>query len=161
MSAARDVSEFDDLEDLDTLIEKIEDTTWYHVSHNGELVMGANRKTDVPLYKAVDVKLAIYSVPVVENIAPRSFVDKARRDGYERGIRDAARKICNALCREIAEARNSNFEAIKERETKHGVNRYEDGFCRYCDGEIHALDGISYFTQELAKEFLWEVTSGA
>ena len=35
--------------------EKIDATTWYHINKNGELVMGANSETDIPLFKAEDV----------------------------------------------------------------------------------------------------------
>lgn len=35
--------------------EKIDRITWYHINKNGELVMGANSGTDIPLYKAEDV----------------------------------------------------------------------------------------------------------
>ena len=35
--------------------EKIEKITWYHINKNGELVMGANSETDIPLYKAEDI----------------------------------------------------------------------------------------------------------
>lgn len=83
----------------------------------------------------------------------QSEVDKARLDAYERGKRDVANEIRKALYKEIIEARNSNFEAIRERETKHNVNRYEDTFCYYCDGKIHALDGIFYFVDEFLKKY--------
>ena len=35
--------------------EKIHATTWYHINKNGELVMGANGETDIPLFKAEDI----------------------------------------------------------------------------------------------------------
>ena len=35
--------------------EKISGTTWYHINKNGELVIGANGETDIPLFKAEDV----------------------------------------------------------------------------------------------------------
>lgn len=35
--------------------EKIDKITWYHINQNGELVIGANSETDIPLYKAEDV----------------------------------------------------------------------------------------------------------
>ena len=66
---------------------------------------------------------------------------------------DIAREIYVALYNEIIDARASNFDVIKERETKHNVNRYEDGFCMYCDGKIHALEGILYFVEELIKKY--------
>ena len=66
---------------------------------------------------------------------------------------EVAREIYVALYNEIIDARASNFDAIKEREAKHNVNRYEDGFCMYCDGKIHALEGILYFVEELIKKY--------
>ena len=90
------------------------------------------------------------------DVAPKSEVDKARQDGYERGKREVVREIYRAFYNEIIEARNSNYEAIKERETKHKVNRYEDTFCYYCDGKIHALDGIFYFFDKLVKKYMGE-----
>lgn len=35
--------------------EKLSETTWYRISQKGELVVGANSETDIPLYKAEDV----------------------------------------------------------------------------------------------------------
>lgn len=34
---------------------KIEETTWYHINKNGELVKGANSDRHIPLYKAEDI----------------------------------------------------------------------------------------------------------
>ena len=66
---------------------------------------------------------------------------------------EVAREIYVALYNEIIDARANNFDVIKEREAKHNVNRYEDGFCMYCDGKIHALDGILYFVDELIQKY--------
>ena len=35
--------------------EKLERTTWYRINQKGELVVGANSETDIPLYKAEDI----------------------------------------------------------------------------------------------------------
>lgn len=35
--------------------DKIEDTVWYHVNNNGNLVLGANSEINVPLYRAEDI----------------------------------------------------------------------------------------------------------
>ena len=35
--------------------DKIEDTVWYHINENGELVLGANSETNIPLYRAEDI----------------------------------------------------------------------------------------------------------
>lgn len=104
------------------------------------------------VYDLTDLEEFLAGVPSVD-VAPKSEVDKALLDGYNRGKREVANEIRKALYKEIIEARNSNFEAIKERETKHNVNRHEDTFCYYCDGKIHALDGISYFVDELLKKY--------
>ena len=90
----------------------------------------------------------------IADVVPKTEVDKARQQAYENGKREVVRELYTALYNEIIDARNSNFEAIKERETKHNVNRYEDGFCQYCDGKIHALDGIFYFITELTKKYM-------
>lgn len=87
------------------------------------------------------------------DVVPRSEVDKVRLLAYESGKRVVSREIRTALLKEIIEARDSNFEAIRERETKHNINRYEDTFCYYCDGKIHALDGIFYFVDEFLKKY--------
>jgi hypothetical protein len=87
----------------------------------------------------------------------RGQYDKGYEDGYHNAS-EVMRKIFRKIRGEIIEARNSNFEVIREREEKHGVNRYEDGFCMYCDGKIHALDGIYYFIDELESEV--ETTNG-
>lgn len=63
-------------------------------------------------------------------------------------IKEFAEKVLN----EIREAIISNDKAIKEREEKHNVNRYEDNFCSMCDGKIRALGGIRYFINNLVKE---------
>lgn len=107
------------------------------------------------VYDLTDLEEFLAGVPVAD-VAPKSEVDKARLDGYIHGKRDVANEIHKALYKEIIEARNSNFEAIKERETKHNVKRYEDTFCHYCDGKIHALDGIFYFVNELLRKYTEE-----
>ena len=54
--------------DIDPLIEKVEETTWYHIGKNGELVMGANSETDVPLYKHSDIKRVLEEAPIADVI---------------------------------------------------------------------------------------------
>ena len=88
------------------------------------------------------------------DVIPKREADKARQEAYERGKRELAHNLYVKIYNEIIEARNSNFKAIKEREIKHNVNRYEDTFCYYCDGKIHALDGIMYFIDGLIKEYM-------
>lgn len=54
-----------DLIDRDALRSAIEDTDWYHIADNGELVAGANSLKHTPLYKADDVFNAIFDAPSV------------------------------------------------------------------------------------------------
>lgn len=104
-------------------------------------------------HDGVTLHSVIDEVPT-ENVVSRAEADKARQVGYEQGKREIARQILKELHEEILAARKSNFEAIREREIKHNVNRYEDTFCYYCDGKIHALDGIDYFIAELEKKYV-------
>ena len=74
-------------------------------------------------------------------------------DGYDRNTFNIAQEIYTALHNEIIDAINCNYNVIKEREEKHKVNRYEDDFCQYCNGKIHALEGILYFMDELMDKY--------
>lgn len=109
-------------------------------------------RMDLQIFREDVAELKAY----ITDVVPKSEVDKARQKGYESGKRESVREIYKELHNEIIDARNSNFEAIKERETKHNVNRYEDTFCYYCDGKIHALEGIDYFMDELTKKYIGE-----
>ena len=60
--------------DLDLLIDKVEETNWYHINKNGELVMGANSETDIPLYKHSDIKRVLEEAPIAD-VVPKSEVD--------------------------------------------------------------------------------------
>lgn len=73
--------------------------------------------------------------------------EQAYKNGYAKAVKDFAER----LHIEIVDARNSNFKAKKERIKKY---KSEDGFTMYCDGKIHALDGIDYFADNLAKEMV-------
>ena len=73
--------------------------------------------------------------------------ERAYKNGYAAGVKE----FCRQLHAEILEARDSNFKAKEERIEKYGA---EDGFTMYCDGKIHALDGIDYFADNLAKEMV-------
>jgi hypothetical protein len=75
-----------------------------------------------------EIKRIVDDAPTVD-VVPKSEVDKVRLLAYESGKREVAREIRTALLKEIIEARNNNFEAIRERETKHNVNRFESTFC--------------------------------
>ncbi len=59
--------------DIDQLIDKVEETTWYHINKNGELVVGANSETDVPLYKHSDITRVLEEAPVAD-VVPKSEV---------------------------------------------------------------------------------------
>lgn len=52
--------------DIDQLIDKVEETTWYHINKNGELVAGANSETDIPLYKHSDITKVLAEAPVAD-----------------------------------------------------------------------------------------------
>ena len=44
-------------------VEAIENTDWYHINQNGELVSGANSQEHEPLYKASEIYAALEEVP--------------------------------------------------------------------------------------------------
>ena len=44
-------------------IKEIENTDWYHINQNGELVSGANSQEHEPLYKASEIYAALEEVP--------------------------------------------------------------------------------------------------
>lgn len=44
-------------------IEAIENTDWYHINQNGELVSGANSQEHEPLYRASEIYAALEEVP--------------------------------------------------------------------------------------------------
>ena len=71
---------------------------------------------------------------------------------------EAYKEFCEKLHTEILEARESNFKAKDERiakSKKYGIPiDVEDSFLMYCDGKIHALDGIDYFAYNLLKELV-------
>ena len=46
-------------------IEAMESLDWYHINKNGQLVHGANSKTDEPLYKAEDVYRVLNNAPSI------------------------------------------------------------------------------------------------
>ena len=56
-------------------VEAIENTDWYHINKDGELVSGANSQDHIPLYKADDVYKAIDSVEPIDAI-PIEFIKK-------------------------------------------------------------------------------------
>ena len=47
-------------------IDALEDTDWYHINKNGELVSGANSNEHEPLFKAADVLMVINELPIVK-----------------------------------------------------------------------------------------------
>ena len=77
--------------------------------------------------------------------------EMAYKNGYAKGYADGMKEFCRKLHAEILEARESNFKAKDERIAKYEA---EDGFTMYCDGKIHALDGIDYFAYNLVKEMV-------
>lgn len=71
---------------------------------------------------------------------------------------EAYKEFYEELHTEILAARDSNFKAKEERiakSEKYGIPiDIEDNFLMYCDGKIHALDGIDYFAYETYKELV-------
>lgn len=65
--------------DIDLLIDKIEDTNWYHISKQGELVSGANSRDDIPLYKHSDIKEVLNNAPIAD-VVPRSEYEIAIKE---------------------------------------------------------------------------------
>lgn len=49
--------------DRQAAVEAIENTDWYHINQNGELVSGANSQEHEPLYKASEIYAALEEVP--------------------------------------------------------------------------------------------------
>ena len=76
------------------------------------------------------------------------FEDKIKAEAYK--------EFYEELHTEILKARDSNFKAKEERIAKskeYGIPiDVDDNFLMYCDGKIHALDGIDYFAYETLKE---------
>lgn len=54
-----------DLISRKAMIQAVDNTDWYHINRNGDLVEGANSDNDTPLYKAEDVYRALENVPAV------------------------------------------------------------------------------------------------
>lgn len=63
--------------DIDLLIDKVEETNWYHINKNGELVVGANSETDIPLYKLSDILRILAEAPVID-VVPESEVERLK-----------------------------------------------------------------------------------
>ena len=61
--------------DIDLLIDKVEETTWYHINKNGELVKGTNSETDIPLYKHSDIARVLADAPTAD-VVPKSEVEE-------------------------------------------------------------------------------------
>ncbi len=71
---------------------------------------------------------------------------------------EAYKEFYDKLHTEILAARDSNFKAKEERvanfEKLGNPIGADDNFLMYCDGKIHALDGIDYFAYETYKELV-------
>lgn len=59
-----------DLISRSALIEKIENTDWYHISESGNLAKGANSELHTPLFKADDIFTALENAPAVDAVIP-------------------------------------------------------------------------------------------
>ena len=75
--------------DADALKDKIDKTTWYHISRSGTLAQGANRDLHTPLFKADDVYKVIDEVPAADVVEVKhgEWIYKHRhRGGFDRLI---------------------------------------------------------------------------
>ena len=91
--------------DIDLLIDKVEETNWYHINKNGELVVGANSETDVPLYKHSDIKQVLAEAPVAD-VVPENEVNflRASRNLHEAEFDEIKAKL---------ELRDATIETLK------------------------------------------------
>ena len=87
--------------DIDLLIEAVEDTDWYHISKQGELVHGANSKDDIPLYKHADIVAVLNNAPIAD-VVPKSEVEELKEwvEAYKNTI-ESMEKIDEELRAEI------------------------------------------------------------
>lgn len=113
-----------------------------------ELIKISKEDKFIWAYDLTDLEEFLSYVPSLD-LVPRADVDKAILESYLRGKRDIVNEIQERVLDEITEAKLNNFEVIKELEVKRKVNRYEDPFCSYCYGQIHALDGMYHVISEL------------
>lgn len=65
---------------------------------------------------------------------------------------DKMKRFASEVLQEIEKALASNYNAIYQMTTKHGVSRYDDKLCITCDGKISALRGIQFFIEELVRK---------
>lgn len=65
-------------------IEYIEDTDWYHINQNGELVSGANSQEHEPLYMASDIYAALEDLPSADVVEVVRCRDCARYDTHDK-----------------------------------------------------------------------------
>ena len=153
--------------DIDLLIDKVEETDWYHISKQGELVSGANSKDDIPLYKHSDIKEVLNNAPIAD-VVPKSEVEKLETilNSYalqygtvmdkhiviERAKSEVAREIFEEIEQEINGALESNYEARSARLSNPNIEM-ADEFIAYCEGKISALRGIDGFIGELKKKY--------
>ena len=111
--------------DIDLLIDKVEETTWYHINKNGELVNGANSKTDIPLYKHSDIKRVLAEAPTAD-VAPKREVERLERilNSYalQYGTVVDQQKVIEKAKTEVAREVISEFKAmLKLRMMKLGI----------------------------------------
>ena len=100
--------------DIDLLIDKVEETNWYHINKNGELVVGANSETDIPLYKHSDITRVLAEAPVID-VVPEREVERLKRicNSYalQYGTVRDQQKVIDEAKREVA---RKIFKEIKE-----------------------------------------------
>ncbi len=83
------------LTDIDILTNIIEDTDWYHINKNGELVLGANSVDDVPLYKAEDIYRVLENAPIADSVRHGYWEDFADKHDKRAKRHDFRCSICH------------------------------------------------------------------
>lgn len=119
--------------DIDQLIDKVEKTTWYHINKNGELVVGANSKIDIPLYKHSDIKRVLEESPMAD---------------YEEAKQEVAREIFEEI-EKIRSKEIHKCETLREQENEVSQRKY-------WEGGYNSLRQLSYWIAELKKKYTEE-----
>lgn len=140
--------------DIDQLIDKVEETTWYHINKNGELVMGANSETDIPLYKHSDITRVLAEAPVID-VVPESEVERLKSicNSYalQYGTVRDQQKVIDEAKREVA---MEIFEEISKASVDWGC------YCVTLSKGAFLAEDVNRTLTELKKKYTEEVTDG-
>lgn len=80
-------------------VEAIENTDWYHINQNGELVSGANSQEHEPLYRASDIYAALEEVPSADVVEVVRCKDCKHGQNHKDGTRVCTRSFLPyAIC---------------------------------------------------------------